>query len=362
MRKLRIVLNSPQTGPDSSCPPSNYKLSKLPSKNFSLRRKSENTPMVNSNTQSSSIAPYYSDPRKKSQLKIDLSKTHLRDITNLSQPAHRENDNSSKTESDALQMSTLPVFKVSQRFERPCCNLPNVKKSLFSKFSENTMMNDAFNNDLLDSSVRARHQKLGISTVLPSDVLEADKENKPNTIRTSVLRRLKSSHLQGNTQTKKIIFKPFHKKPNKKIAYILDHDLGYLKNKLIEMQDSQFQAEYQSIYPKFDEIGVQSIEYYKNFERIYLFLNYSTCLKQKTLNISSRLSNDLGLKMCVIFCYLQSSPYPNFDYEDSSISKQDRTLNEFHLPVQISDDISNGYEILPKESECLKDFIQKKLL
>jgi len=65
--------------------------------------------------------------------------------------------------------------------------------------------------------------------------------------------------------------------------------------------------------------------------------------------------------MSIIFCCLQNSPYPNFDYEDSSISKQDRILNEFRLPVQISEDISNGYEVTRNNFENLQDFVNRKL-
>ena len=83
-------------------------------------------------------------------------------------------------------------------------------------------------------------------------------------------------------------------KQNKKIVCIFDHDLGYLKKRLQETQNPNIQIEYHHLYPKSDDKCVQPLQYYAEFDKVYLFLNYSTCLKQKTLKASSDLSNHLG--------------------------------------------------------------------
>jgi len=192
MRKLRIILNSPQDGLESSCPPSKYKLSKVNSSNFSLRRMSENSPMIppppsSSKIKFSAISPYYGNNQKKIRLPLDLSKTQrLRDITNSSQFAHRDDNDKFQTDPDTPKRYQPPytvqvVSQGSKKFERCSSNLlPKMKKTIFPKFTEGKSLNNALHRDALDPSPLPAPPN---QTVFRSNLLDNDKENK-NTIRT----------------------------------------------------------------------------------------------------------------------------------------------------------------------------------
>ena len=78
------------------------------------------------------------------------------------------------------------------------------------------------------------------------------------------------------------------------VLFIFDHNLGHVKRKLANTSLAINENTFQYIYPKEGESEIDQSDKLHKYDRIFLFLNYSPCLKKKSLETSASLVSQIG--------------------------------------------------------------------